>query len=311
MALNLAASAGRAIRRAAGPVLAAVVLVFVGFRLHALDWPAVAGAVTDHGTRGVLAAAAIALPGIAAVTLYDLIGRHATAHAIAIRRTMLISFCGYFFSLNLGALLGGLAMRYRLYMPYRLGPTKIGQIIVLSVLTNWSGFALVAGAVLTVAPPAMEGAIGIASSTLRVIGILLVLATVAYLVICACRGGTLVRIRDTRVRLPSLTIAWLQIGLSAVNWASIGAVIAWLLPDVGWVAVMPVLMVSAIAGIWSHVPGGLGVTEAVFLTLLAERASEPELLAAIVLFRVVYYFLPLVAALFGYAYLELEARSSG
>lgn len=103
----------------------------------------------------------------------------------------------------------------------------------------------------------------------------------------------------------------MQIGLSCTNWVSMAAVIAWLLPDVGWLAVMPVLMASAVAGIWSHVPGGLGVTEAVFLTLLAGHASEPELLAAVLLFRVAYYLIPLIAALGAYAFLELTSHRAG
>ena len=298
------------LRRAIGPVTALIVLVVVGYRLRNLDWPAVADALTGYSATDLVAAVAIALPALAAVAAYDLIGRHATAHEIPVPRTMLISFTGYFFSLNLGAILGGLALRFRLYMPYRLEAIAIGQIIALSVLTNWSGFALIAGGVLALAPPDISALTPVGPALLRLTGIVLLLVTAAFLTACALKGGTVIHIRGTKITLPTLPIAWVQIGLSCANWAAIAGIIAWLLPDVGWLAVVPVLMASAIAGIWSHVPGGLGVTEAVFVTLLAAHASEPELLAAILVFRVIYYFVPLIAALGGFAYLELSARDA-
>ncbi|MDP9198981.1 MAG: UPF0104 family protein, partial [Pseudomonadota bacterium] len=101
-----------------------------------------------------------------------------------------------------------------------------------------------------------------------------------------------------------------QFALSLASWSVIGALITWLLPgDVGWLAVMPVLMISAIAGVWSHIPGGLGITEVVFVTLLGQRVDSSELLAALLVFRVLYYLVPFVVALAAYAYLEKTARS--
>src|SRR5690606_287836 len=91
----------------------------------------------------------------------------------------------------------------------------------------------------------------------------------------------------------------------------IGAVITWLLQgEVSWFAVMPVLMMSAIAGIWSHVPSGLGVTEVVFLSLLGHLIPESRLLAAVLVFRIVYYIVPFVLAVVTYFCLEATARNS-
>jgi hypothetical protein len=98
--------------------------------------------MVDYLRRGTLACAG-----------FDLIGRHVTGHGLGVPRTSLISFTGYFFSLNLGALVGGLAFRYRLYMPYGLSGFTISQIIGLSVVTNWSGYVVIAGAVMAYQPP--------------------------------------------------------------------------------------------------------------------------------------------------------------
>jgi uncharacterized membrane protein YbhN (UPF0104 family) len=68
-------------------------------------------------------------------------------------------------------------------------------------------------------------------------------------------------------------------------------------------------MISAIAGVWSHIPGGLGIIEVVFVTLLGQRVDRSELLAALLVFRVLYYLAPFLVALAAYAYLEKTARN--
>jgi hypothetical protein len=90
-----------------------------------------------------------------------------------------------------------------------------------------------------------------------------------------------------------------------------GIVLTWLMPEpVGWLEVMPALMASAIAGIWSHVPGGLGVTEAVFVTMLGHRTAASEILAAVLIFRLMYYLIPFVLSTVCYVYLQFSARGS-
>jgi hypothetical protein len=113
---------------------------------------------------------------------------------------------------------------------------------------------------------------------------------------------------ESAFRLPTIRIAAAQFALSAISWGSIGGIITWLLQgEVGWFTVMPVLMMSAIAGIWSHIPSGLGVTEVVFLSLLGHAVPESRLLAAVLAFRVVYYIIPFAIAALVYFYLEATA----
>ena len=290
----------------------AAVAVLVVRESRRVDWLAVGDAMLGYGPVTVLAAIGLTVPAQLAYACYDLIGRHATGHRLPVPRVMTISYVGYFFSLNLGALIGGVALRYRLYAPYELSPLAIGQIIGLSVLTNWSGYVLIAGIVLVAAPPELPAAWSPGSTALRFIGAALLATAAGYLLLCLLRGGRMVRMRGTRLRLPTPGVAGIQLALSLTGWSAIGAVLAWLIPgDVGWLTVMPVVMVSAIAGIWSHVPGSLGVTEFVFLTLLGHRVAEAELLAAVLVFRAVYYLAPLAAAASAFLWLELTVRRRG
>lgn len=287
----------------------AAVAVLIFLQVRDLDWPKVIEALRSFGPARIAAGAAFVVPACIAVAFFDLIGRNATGHRLPVRRVMLISFTGYFFSLNLGALVGGLAFRYRLYMPYGLSPVTISQVIGLSVVTNWSGYILVAGAVLAWQPPALPPDWGVGAGLVRGTGVLLLAAAVAYVALCAIRGGDCIRWKGSEFELPTLGIAALQIGLSVLSWGCIGAVIAALLPgEASWLAVMPVLMISALAGIWSHVPGGLGVIEAVFLALLDTSAPNSDVLAAILVYRLLYYLAPFAIAIGAYAFLETRGR---
>jgi uncharacterized membrane protein YbhN (UPF0104 family) len=298
------------LKKAATIAIVAVAVFLVVRGARGIDWADVLGALRNYDLSILAVALALVIPGQLACACFDLIGRHATGHLLSVPRVMLISLTGYNFSLNLGALIGGLAFRYRLYAPYGLAPMTIAQIIGLSVLTNWSGYVLLAGLVLTFEPPELPGGWGPGSTVLRGVGIALLVATAAYLILCATRGGTRVRWKGSELQLPTLRVAAVQFALSLASWSVIGALITWLLPgDVGWLTVMPILMISAIAGIWSHIPAGLGITEVVFVTLLGQRVNSSELLAALLVFRVLYYLAPFLVALATYAYLEKTASS--
>jgi glycosyltransferase 2 family protein len=297
------------IKRAALAAWVTAIAWLVVSRAKEMDWAQVREALVSFDAMTIGVGFALAIPAILACASFDLIGRHATGHDLPIPRVMLISYTGYYFSLNLGALVGGLAFRYRLYMPYRLSGMTISQVIGLSVITNWSGYLPIAGIVLAWQPPALPESWGISNAVLRGTGFLLLAISAGYVAFCAARGGSTVRWKGSTLQLPTIGIAAIQIALSAISWGSIGAIITWLLPaEVSWFTVMPVLMVSAIAGIWSHVPSGLGVVELVFVALLGHELRESALLATVLVYRISYYLVTFALAIAGYVWLEVTAR---
>ena len=74
--------------------------------------------------------------------------------------------------------------------------------------------------------------------------------------------------------------------------------------------VASVLLLAAVAGVITHIPGNLGVLEAVFVALLAHRMPQHEVLAAIVAYRVVYYLVPLGVGTAVYLVMEARAREA-
>jgi len=275
-----------------------------------LDFAAVVAAVVNYSPAVVALAVAAAVPAVVACASFDLIGRHLVGQPLPVGRTMLISFTGYYFSLNLGALIGGLAFRYRLYGSHGLGLAPTGKIVGLTILTNWLGYVLLAGLVLTFRPPTLPTDWGPGSAVLRALGIGCLLALVAYFWLCGLRGGSDWRFRKLVLPLPTLRVAVVQLLLSLLSWGGITAMLVILLPgSPGPFTVLPVLMISSIAGIWSHVPGGVGIIELVFLKLLSDQLPASELVAAVLAFRVIYYLIPFAMAVVSYLY--LEKTSSG
>ena len=73
--------------------------------------------------------------------------------------------------------------------------------------------------------------------------------------------------------------------------------------------VLGVLLVSSIAGVIVHIPAGIGVLEAVFIAMLSgEEISRGAIIAALLAYRALYYFLPLLLATIGYLILESRAK---
>ena len=66
--------------------------------------------------------------------------------------------------------------------------------------------------------------------------------------------------------------------------------------SVSYSAFVGVFLLAAGAGIISHVPAGLGVFETVVLLLLPREVSTPAVLSGLFAYRVIYYLMPLAAA---------------
>ena len=293
----------------------AFVLGLLLWQAMRVDWPAVFAAMAATPARVLLAAGAVALAGHLLYGTFDLLGRHYTGHRLAPRATMLVTFISYAFNLNFGAIVGSAAMRLRLYARLGLRTPVILRVMGLSMWTNWFGYLALAGvAFVTLSLPLPVGWHVSAAAQRATGGVLLALA-LAYLVACATvRPGRIWRIRQHEVWLPTPRLALVQLGVGAANWLLIAAVIWVLLQGrVAFPVVAGVLLVGVVAGIATRVPAGLGVQEAVFVALLAPQVSEADVLAAMLTYRALYYWAPLLLA--GLAYAGLEAtvppRGSG
>src|ERR1044071_7030299 len=111
-------------------------------------------------------------------------GRRYTGHRLPVRQVMSVNFISYAFNLNFGSLVGGIAFRYRLYSRLGLDYATITRVLTLSMLTNWLGYLLLAGIVFTVAPLELPPNWKMDSHGLQLLGIVLLAAALAYLLLC-------------------------------------------------------------------------------------------------------------------------------
>lgn len=286
--------------------LIVALLVRVGLTI---EWDEVAEAILETPVAVLWMAIPVVMASYLVYTGYDLLGKWYTGHNLPFWQCMKVAFISYAFTMNFSAAVGGLALRLRLYGKHGLGPGEIIRIMGLSITTNWIGYALLAGIIFAsgvIQPPAEWE---ISAGPLRVIGVLMAGVSVAYVAMCAFAKQRTWKIRDHTIELPELRIAALQIALSVTNWSLMGLVIYTVMPgEISYPVILGTLLIGALVGSVAHIPGGLGVTEYVFITLLASELPRHQILGAILVYRALYYIAPVIVA--GAWYLLMEARST-
>lgn len=297
------------IRRWAPALLGVVVLGLLLSHAHKVDWAGAWAALKKYEVKTLVTVFAITTASHALYGCFDLIGRRHTRHTLSAMQTWAIAVTSYAFNLNLGALVGGMAMRARLYARAGLEAATVAQIVGLSLATNWLGYALLGGGLFAagvIVPPPQAH---MAGTTLRVLGAVMVLAAIGYVVACAFWHGTEWKIRGKRIHLPSPRIAVLQLVMSSANWALMGTAMWMLLGGkVEWGMALGTLMAASIVGVMVPIPAGLGVLEAVYLALLSGVVPQGELMGAVLAYRALYYLVPLAGGLAMYVALERKFK---
>jgi uncharacterized membrane protein YbhN (UPF0104 family) len=297
------------VKRALWIVFAGVVLGLIGWRAREIDWSEVLNALRALPLTTVAFGGVIAVAAHAAYISYDLLARRYTGHRLSVGRTAAIAGVCFAFNLNLGALVGGVALRYRLYGRFGLTASVITRILIFSLLTNWIGYSALAGAVFASGLVDLPDGAPIPSAALRAMGAVLLLVAAAYLAACRWSRRRRWNVRGHPIELPHAWMAVLQTAASVTHWSLVAAVLYVLLQGkVGFVTVLGALLLSSVAGVITHIPAGLGVLEAVFLSLLADAHSINQLLAALFVYRAVFYLGPLLIAGGAYLSLEISAR---
>jgi hypothetical protein len=299
-----------AVRKWGGVAFILLVLVLVGKLASGMDWARAWQSLQALPGWTLLAGAGLAAASHAIYSTYDLIGRHETGHALPRRRVVSVAFVSYAFNLNLGALVGGVAFRYRLYSKLGLATDVITRVLALSMLTNWLGYAVLGAGVLLLAPPILPDGWSLSQQAFPLAGALLLTIAAGYLALCLFSPKRELTFRGHGLTLPKARVALLQLGLSMVNWSLIAGTVWMLLQQqVDYPSVLGALLLAAVAGVLTHVPAGLGVLEAVFLTVLAGRVAQHDLLAALLAYRALYYLAPLALAAAMLFWIEKTGRS--
>jgi len=294
-------------------VLMAVFLVGVGLLLadqaRSIEWSRVLQSLRAYAPGTLAAAAGLSVVSHLLFGGFDQLGRRYVGHGLRPMQVAAVAGICYAFTLNLGALVGGIAFRYRLYSRLGLSTPDITKVYALSVLSNWLGYFVLLGAVLVAGAVPVPRQWGIPAGVLPVLGVACWALAAGYFAMCAGLGRRRFSLKGVEIAWPGWRLALVQAAMSIANWLIMGLIVhLFLASRVDYFLVLGVMLLSAVAGAATHVPAGLGVLEAVFLTLLAGRLPAYEILAALLAYRAIYYLCPLVPAVAAYAVLEARAR---
>ena len=229
---------------------------------------------------------------------YDYLAIRAIGHPLPLRKISLASFTGFVTSYNFGALLGGTSVRYRLYSAWGLSAVEIVQLVIMMGITFWVGIFALAGVFFVLRPFPIPDKLHLPFDNVRLLGCLLLAVAISYVMMTAFRRKA-IRVRDVQVQLPRTGLTLLQLVVAAVDLAiAAGCLYLLVAPDltIGYGEFLGMYLLAVVVVIITHVPGGLGVFELIVLTMAAPQSS-PAMIAALLVFRVIYYLLPLAAAL--------------
>ena len=287
---------------------------FVLYRLLGdVDVGKIAAALRAIPPRAVITAFLLIAASYFTLTFYDYFALRVIGHAhIPYRIAALTGFMAYTIGHNIGAtvLTGGL-VRFRIYRGWGLGLVDIAKIAFMTGLTFWLGNAVALGIGLIYAPEVASAINQLPAWMNRALAVAALVVIAVYLLWLVPRPRVIGR-NGWKVTLPnsSLTLIQIGIGLADLGLSALAMYVliaAYAPVDLSSAAVAYVL--GALLGFASHAPGNLGVFDAAMLLALPEVEKE-QLLAALLIFRCLYFLIPFAVALtaFGIRELWMPAR---
>lgn len=215
------------------------------------------------------------------------------------------SFCSFAVSNAIGlTLFSGGTVRYRLYSRYGLGGMQIAKITLFSSGAFMLTLPLLAALLVLPNPVYTASLLHVSPKTLIAFALLPILSYASIYVYFLRRQKPEVtkytwfsRFGRHRVELPKLMLSLRQFVITSLDIVASGTVLYCLLPQQPNYAVFLLVYIIAITvGVLSNVPGGLGIFESIMLAAFSTALDPASLAAALVLYRLIYYVIPLLIA---------------
>ncbi len=239
---------------------------------------------------------------------YDALALRYVEVPLSNRRIAFSAFIGYAVSQAVGnPILTGGSVRYRLYSLWGLTPTEIAKAILFAGVSFWLGFFTLGGVVFAFAPLGLAAVFDLPVSPVVLGGICLV-PVAAYAGLALVRDEP-VTLWGWTLKVPPLWMLPIQVALAMGDLLLAASVVFVLLPpEVGLSLphLVAVYLTALLAGLVSHVPGGLGVFESIFLLLLTPEVPPPIVLGALLAYRGIFHLLPLTLAMLAFGAYELR-----
>lgn len=291
--------AQRALPSLIGLALFLVTLVVLWHQLAEVTWHTLLADVVATPPKALMLA--LLLTSLSYITLsgYDFVAMAYIRKTLPRAHVGWVSFLAYAVANNVGfAALSGASVRYRFYTRWGLTAEDLSLVVLSNSVTCWLGLLMLGGVSLVSAPNAVA-TLPWPRWTVPV-GWLFIGVAVAYVVLVAI-WRVPVRVRGFSVPSPRLRLAIAQLTVSAIDWTLAAGVLYVLLPpsSATFVNVLAAFLLAQLLGLASHIPGGIGVFEGLIVFALSPFLTAAQLVPALVVYRGVYYALPLSVALIG------------
>ena len=283
----------------AGFIVLIAAAVAVGGVLREYRYEDLQQALSSLATARLVACLLLSAAGYLVLTGYDFLGTRYARVSLSYPRTALISFISYSIGNNVGfGNLAGSSIRYRLYSALDVGGADIARIVVFCTSGFWLGFLSLGALVFALEPVPIPASLHLPVDSARALAPIFAAPVVALWVWSALQREPLV-VRNVELEAPRWPVLLGQMIIGMLDWSLAGTALYIVLPaDVAltWVQFLGFYLLAVLAGLVSHIPGGLGVVETLMVLFLGAHGAAPApVLASVLVYRFCYYFVPLAA----------------
>lgn len=259
-------------------------------------------ALHNYDLRWLIMAALFTLLSYFGISLYDVVAvRTIAPKKIPDHVSALAGAAGYAISNALGfSFLTGGAIRFRIYAGDGIGVADVGRIISTSWFSMWFALFTIIGFALLLDPIHLPGFQFFNLTFDRLLGACIIISLLSLII--WLRGGEhQLRLYKFSLKLPGSKAALSQIAAGIIDLIFASATLYVLMPtDIapGFLAFTMVYAIAVVIGVASHSPGGLGAFEATIIAGLGLH-TDSAVLAALIVYRLIYTILPLLVATLG------------
>jgi uncharacterized membrane protein YbhN (UPF0104 family) len=270
--------------------------------LRGVDTSVILIALTEKSPHQIAMAALCVVGAFCTLTFYEFFAlRTIGKDHIPYRVAALSAFTSYTIGHNVGAtVFTGGAIRFRIYSDHGLNAIDVAKVIFISGLTFWLGNLFVLGLGMAWHPWAASAMDLLPPSINRLIAFGCLAGIAIYLVwIITGRNRRELGQNGWKVVMPSAPLTFVQILIGVVDLGFCASAMYLLMPAtpaIDFVSVSVVFILATLLGFASHAPGSLGVFDAAMLVALPQFGKE-ELLATLLVYRVLYFVIPFAVAI--------------
>lgn len=258
----------------------------------------IAHAILDIPFTNLILACIACLGGYLALSLYDYLALCYVGGKVTWWKWMLAGMLGFAISNNAGhAVVSGGAIRYRLYTRWRIRGSDILKMLTISGFTYFLGASAIVVIGYFLIPRAVfDNSVGI-SMGLNTLFIFCSTILLTYFAITLIFHKKSIKLGEIKFQVPSTQMAFTQTVLGITDSVLAGLVLYFcLIPfvNIPFTTFIGLFVIAQTTGVFSQVPGGIGVFESVFMLALPDTIDKANIFGALLAYRIIYYVLPLI-----------------